>query len=352
MHIYINTFEGLTKRIIKMSIAMVYFYSGIFFLVRAINNVLGRRLTIVTYHRVTNKNVEDIESSLPYLFVSKSSFEAQIKFYKTFYNVIRLSDLNKYKKGTDLPNNSLIITFDDGYEDNYKIAFPILKKMKVPSTIYLTTDYIGTENIVWWDEIYYRLSILLNNGDINQYQNVDEELKNIIQKFSDNPVQLFSELSRLEKTGINRLIDSLRNITRGTSNFIQSNKFMTWEQAISMRRCVEFGSHTCSHVSLAMVDAQRAQIELSNSRLIIRKSTGAKAISFAYPTGHYLKNTSELVKKSGYEYALTLDGGIDDLKNRYALKRINIWEGSAKPPIGTFSRALFAFALSGLKLRK
>lgn len=87
------------------------------------------------YHSVSN-NPE-------FFTVKPADFEWQIKYlYENKYNVIALSQLVEKK----IPKNSIVITFDDGYEDNFTFAYPILKKYNFPATIFLTTGRIGDKN--------------------------------------------------------------------------------------------------------------------------------------------------------------------------------------------------------------
>jgi peptidoglycan/xylan/chitin deacetylase (PgdA/CDA1 family) len=125
---------------------------------------------------------------------------------------------------------------------------------------------------------------------------------------------------------------------------------MNSEQIQGMKNHIEFGSHTCSHVSLEVEKSERAMTELNVSRNCLSELTHTNICTFAYPTGHYSTRSSEMVKQAGYQYAVTLDIGINDLRNRYTLKRINVWEGTVKPVMGEFSRSVMAFVLSGLKL--
>ncbi len=349
MHLYIASANKKIKRLLKMAIAAVFFYSGVFFIVRAINNLTGKRLTIVSYHRFSDKPVYDIDESLPYLFVSQASFELQIKFFKKFYNIIKFSDLNKLNRYDKLPPNSLIITIDDGYEDNYTVAYPILKKYNVPATIYLATDNIGNSNIYWWDELYYILTILNKNKVLYQTHLRSSHSFDLMKRFKDDPASLFSCLNHLDKSKIYSLLESLRKLIPDEHNLISSNKFLDWEQIIEMRSHVDFGSHTCSHSSFEALDEQSIISELTQSKDIIKKAVGSRVISFAYPAGHHSKKAAELVQEAGYSYAVTLDRGLNDLEDRYALKRINIWEGAVKPLFGSFSRSLLALTVSGIR---
>ena len=348
MEIHINSFRGI-KRSIKMTIAAIFFYLGIFFVIRAFNNLIGRRLTIVSYHRFSNKPVDEINKSLPYLFVSQTSFELQIKFFKKFYNIISFSDLKKIKKGEKLPYNSLIITIDDGYEDNYTIAYPILKKYNVPATIYLATDNINTNNVPWWDEFYYRLTILNSSKALCRNELPDDDLLNLMKRFKADPASLFSYLNDVSKPKISRFIKMLQKLTPAAHDLLSSNRFLSWEQVAGMNAFVDFGSHTCSHICLDTIDDQTIMSELTQSGDAIKKAIASQAISFAYPAGHYSKKAAALVEKAGYDYAVTLERGINDLKNMYALKRINIWEGAVKSLFCSFSRSLLAFTVAWIK---
>jgi peptidoglycan/xylan/chitin deacetylase (PgdA/CDA1 family) len=349
MHIYINDFEHIAKRMAKMIISVIFFYSGLFFIVRMINNCRGRKLTIVAYHRVSDQPADQINKSLPFLFVSQRLFDAHVRFYKKFYHIITFSDIAEYEKNGGIPPNSLIITFDDGYEDNYSLAFPVLKKNNVSAVIFVATNFIGTKMVSWWDEIFFRLSVL--NEKKSGFSDPEKDnLSKILERFNCDPAGFFGTLGQLDREYISKLIQALRLVTPTPADFLDSNRFMNTEQIQGMKNHIEFGSHTCSHVSLEVEKSERAMTELNASRHYLSELTRTKICSFAYPTGHYSARSSEMVKQAGYQYAVTLDIGINDLRNRYALKRINVWEGTVKPVLGEFSRSVMAFVLSGLKL--
>lgn len=349
MHIYINDFEHIAKRLAKLIISTVFFYSGLFLIVRMINNRRGRKLTIVTYHRVSNQPVDKISKSLPFMFVSQRLFETHIKFYKRFYHVITFKDIARYEKEGGIPPNSLIITFDDGYEDNYSLAYPILKKNNVPAVIFVATNFVGTENVSWWDEIFFRLSVI-DRTDIESLGPQKVNLDKILKRFKRDPAGLFANLGRLDKAYISQLIQALREVTPTPPSLLNSNRFMNKEQILEMKSHIEFGSHTCSHVSLEVEKNDRAMNELNLSKKYLSELTKSPINIFAYPTGHYSTRSLEMVDRAGYRYAVTLDVGINDLKNKFALKRINIWEGAVKSAFGEFSRSIMAFVLSGLRI--
>jgi peptidoglycan/xylan/chitin deacetylase (PgdA/CDA1 family) len=87
--------------------------------------------------------------------VSEKSFDYQMNFIKRHgFQVISLADLVEgIKQGREFARNTVVLTFDDGYEDNYKYAFPILKKYEYPATIFLISDYVGQPGFLTWDEI-------------------------------------------------------------------------------------------------------------------------------------------------------------------------------------------------------
>ncbi len=87
--------------------------------------------------------------------VSEKSFDYQMNFMKRHgFEVISFDDLVEgIKKGHEFSRNTVVIQFDDGYEDNYKYAFPILKKYGFPAIIFLISDKVGKPDFLTWDQV-------------------------------------------------------------------------------------------------------------------------------------------------------------------------------------------------------
>jgi hypothetical protein len=90
------------------------------------------------------------------------------------------------------------------------------------------------------------------------------------------------------------------------------------------------------------------RVEAAQSKKEIEKRLREKVLPFSYPAGHYTEDVKHIIEESEYNYGVTQDRGINNLDNRYGLKRINIWEGTGSFSNGKFSKALFALRLSGI----
>jgi peptidoglycan/xylan/chitin deacetylase (PgdA/CDA1 family) len=119
---------------------------------------------VLTYHRLNDKLPKGQLVVHPKDFASQMMF---LNFYRKQFEVISVAEMVEWLKGTRQSSRTkIVITFDDGYRDNYIHAYPVLKKYKFPATVFLTTDYIGTEykkdrykDVPWkrdylnWDEV-------------------------------------------------------------------------------------------------------------------------------------------------------------------------------------------------------
>jgi len=111
---------------------------------------------ILYYHRVCNQ--EDDVLGLPDLIVSEDNFKKQVAFIKEYFNVLPLDVIvEQIKKGSRPSYCDIAITFDDGYIDTYRYAYPVLKHYGLPATVFLTTRYVNSSNLFWCD----------NRGDSN-----------------------------------------------------------------------------------------------------------------------------------------------------------------------------------------
>jgi len=109
---------------------------------------------IVMYHSVGKKS-SALDGYGPKLNVSTEAFQKQMKFLRERdYKVIPLTEfINRIKKKEKLPRKTIAITFDDGLKNNFTDAYPILKKYNLPATIFVSTDFIGEEKFLTWNDI-------------------------------------------------------------------------------------------------------------------------------------------------------------------------------------------------------
>lgn len=103
---------------------------------------------IIMYHKI------DENSGVSRLSVSPESFKAQMNFLKDWhYNVVKLEDLAEMVKENRFPSKTIAITFDDGYENNYLEAYPVLKELNLHATIFVIPAMVGSEGYVTWGQI-------------------------------------------------------------------------------------------------------------------------------------------------------------------------------------------------------
>lgn len=115
---------------------------------KRLKNKLFPRTIILLYHRVI-----DLKTDPQLLAVSPEHFYEHMKYLKDNYNIISLEDLKRAMDSGKIPKKSIVITFDDGYADNYLNAKPVLEQLQIPATIFVTSDYIGSTRELWWDDL-------------------------------------------------------------------------------------------------------------------------------------------------------------------------------------------------------
>jgi len=339
------------KQAVRRAAGFLYLYAGLFHFVRFLNNIAGNRLTIITYHRVTEQSLKGLDASLPYLFTTAENFEKQLSFLKKWYSVLSFQDLKKNYAGNKLPSNSLIITFDDGYEDNYRNAYPVLKKLNLTATFFLTAGKIGKKNedVFWWDKLYYYF-VQMKQWDDKEtlMQRTNAEIAALFDEFEKNPSGFFARVNEWDSRRVDSLLKMLQEkLETDCEKLKNSNPMMNWDQIASMQDHAQFGSHTCSHDNPTMIDKIQLKHELYDSKQIIEEHTRQQANSFSYPCGNIDSALKNAVQEAGYEYAVTTEIGINDLADAFSLKRINMWEASSLSLTGGFSKGYFAVKLTG-----
>lgn len=217
-----------------------------------------RKLVILRYHSINDYRRHEVN-------VKVKTFKQQMGFLAKYYKPISLKEAFIYLKNKkDIPKKAVVVTFDDGYEDNYVNAYPMLKQLQIPATIFLIAGYIGTDKILPHD-------------------------------IGDNPL---------------------------------NNRLLSWKEVREMTQDgVEFGSHTLSHMNLTRRDLD-INSEILESKRIIEKELDKEVWAISYPYGllkDFNHEVKQAVRQVGYSCGCSAMNGVNDTQTDiFELRRIGI----------------------------
>jgi len=313
--------------------ATIFTAVGIDKLFRIARPFFYNEIPILTYHRVinTDKNYpfdSDLISATP------TSFEQQMNFVKANYTAISMTEfISSLESNKQLPKNPILITFDDGFDDNYFNAYPILKKLDIPATFFVTTDYIGKQDTIW----YERLAYFFNNTKANNI--VIDELSLKLEVTETNRFACYQDLIeslKLNKDDLRKsILNSLYNkygdpyLNISTKEKCLS-QFMTWEHLNELsQNNITIDSHSHTHPILSMLSQKQLSFELSESKKLIEERLKNRVKSIAYPVGQE-NSISTAVRneamKQQYAIGFSFISGMCDLNSidKFNIKRLHI----------------------------
>ncbi len=320
---------------IKYLTGFVFYYSGLVNLIHCFRKRALKKgsFTILTYHRISDSDYGD-----PFLTITPHNFERQIRYLTKRFKVVSLEELVKHIQSQySTLDDYIAITFDDGYRDNYTNAYPILKKYKVPATIFLTTDFIGTDKLFWWDRLAKIAKFIIGkNLHLNFPQDLyPKKIKDAISMISSGNIAksnkevsilpvLLKEISEEKKCLI---LDDLEKQISPFPIDDQDRPYpLTWDEVRQMNKDdIEFGSHTVTHPILTRVKSDQAKYEISQSKIEIEREIAKKVLHFSYPNGEradFDEHIKQLVKDNNYISACTSINGANGLQDDvFSLKR-------------------------------
>lgn len=320
---------GLLKSIPgkKRLLAELFKFTGVLAVAK---KTITTQLVIFNYHRILDpRNPTPFDDSV--FGPDEESFRKHLQWMKKNGDPISEEDLLKfvYEK-KPLPKQAFLVTFDDGYSDNFTKAFPILKEQRVPAIFFLPTSSILKRELGWWDEIYWCLKHATKRQF--SFQGIAIDLDKMSLRHA---AEIFIQKKKLEaqnKTA--SLIEELRQSCQSQPiPFDRRDKeLMTLEQA---KEClsggVRIGSHTHSHRVLATLSLEEQRKELTDSKQILEETLSTPILSLAYPVGgyeHFNTETPTIAKECGYKLAFSFLTGTnpDPAKqfNPFDIRRIDI----------------------------
>jgi peptidoglycan/xylan/chitin deacetylase (PgdA/CDA1 family) len=270
-------------------------------------------LTILNYHRIGNALDTPYDSGT--FSATALEFDWQIDYLKRRYRVLTLQEALALTAGAKLTEPAVLITFDDGYIDNYQVAFPVLRRHGAQAVFFLPTAFIGAERIPWWDVIAYvvkrskttRISLSYPENKIFDLER-DGERRTIMLI-----LRLYKQPAMQDH---DRFLEDLERACESSRPRADAQRcFLNWDEAREMtRHGMAFGSHTHSHELLSKLSAERQQDELARSREIIERELRVNIDTLAYPVGArhtFTPTTVEMARKTGYRAAFSFYGGFN-----------------------------------------
>jgi peptidoglycan/xylan/chitin deacetylase (PgdA/CDA1 family) len=218
-------------------------FASVLYQVGLHRRMLRNHAMVVVFHRVDDRYPEDA------ITVPVARFAAMCRFFTRHFEVIGLGELLLLLEHRQPLRGQLVITFDDGYRDNHRVAAPLLEQLGLPACFFVTTGFIGSTEVPWWDH---------RSGIASEWMSWDE----------------------------------VRDLKR---------------------RGFEIGAHTMTHPDLGQLSGQEARKEIVGSKVALEAQLGGPVDLFAYPFGREAQITDAnraLVADAGFRCCPSAFGGL------------------------------------------
>ena len=264
----------------------------------------------LNYHRIGDRHNSLLDRNL--WSATDEDFDSQISTIAREFDVVGLNDLDSIigkKHG-----RFVMVTFDDGYLDNYTNAFPILKAHGVTATFFITTGFLDVPKVPWWDDIAWMVRTSCESS-LNA------------SRWTSTPV-LFDEPDR--EGAINELLTVYKRlsgeVTEGFLDFladalktgrcpiqVANELWMSWDMIREMKQNgMTFGGHTVSHPILANLSAEQQEAEIAPCKQRLIEELGEPIDAFSYPIGgskSFNDDTRLILEKLSFKWVFAYQGG-------------------------------------------
>jgi peptidoglycan/xylan/chitin deacetylase (PgdA/CDA1 family) len=244
----------------------------------------GPRLTVLAYHRIADVSDPGFDTYESNVSASPGAFRAQLDHVRRHFDVIDLGRLLAWLEGSaDLPPRPLLVTFDDGYRDNFEHARPALRERGLPAVFFVTTGFLDGGRPLYWDRLARgfhrtrRSSLPLADGEL-RWEGPGERaaaLHDVIRRLKELPEDD-------KETAVETILESLG----ADEDAARPPLSMDWSQVRELARDgAAIGGHTHSHPILSRLPLERAQAEIRTCLDRVESELGQPARSFAYTNG-------------------------------------------------------------------
>lgn len=279
---------------------------------RAIHRSLfGQKLTILMYHGI----VEDPLVVPDWCFMTTSQFRREMTYLRRHFDVVSLEAGVERLRNDQIRRPTAVITFDDGYQNNFDLAFPILSELRLPATIYLVSDLVDSETTLWFCRLnralerteHSHLSWRGDGFDLSSVQaraQTSAALQNVLKSLADDE----------QRVEVDELIRLLGEDPKSSVSHDSPYRMLDREsiRVMGQSGLIDFGAHTATHAILTRVGPEQRRLEIERSIREVAEMTGKPCTHFAYPNGRagdYDEEAMAIVQSQGVTTAVTTREG-------------------------------------------
>ncbi len=332
-----NVMDKTIKRYSRTAVAQTLWLLGYYR--RAIRGI--RHPFVLKYHRMRPAGREVVSNQAGGEFsagIGARQFEAHLRLITRWFKPISMAEMGRaVAEKKALPDKAVALTFDDGYRDNYEVAYPLLKRYGVPASFFVCPGLIDSHQGFWWDEIYAlvektratELDVEKLIQDLGLPPGRQDGVLSLLtgqQKISAGE-SLVAQGKRMSPHMLTIFLERLNEAfgVHGDSD-LREHILMNWDEIREMHHDgMEIGSHTMTHPMLTQVSESVMRVELSDARVRLSEVLGAAPEGFVYPSGAFSSTARNIVREAGHIYACTSQSGfIGGAADQYLLPRVNI----------------------------
>jgi peptidoglycan/xylan/chitin deacetylase (PgdA/CDA1 family) len=288
---------------------------------RLAGNLHGRSAAILMYHSVLPDPSLQADS-LGGIVHSGSAFRAQMELLARDYHPISLNQTVKHlRDGEDFPKRSVVVTFDDGYADNYEVAMPILNQFAVPATFYVTVDCVENKRLPWPSRLRFAFrrtkQTSWTGSKTDSQTGSNPKSWNLSSPLNREEAFLAACDSCCQLSGAvqEEFVRRIEHELQASLPADSGSLMMSYDQLRELAGHGHVvGSHTMTHPNMAQLKVDDARRELAESKQRLESRLGSPIKHFSYPCPalepHWSERTLEQSRAVGYETAVTTNSGL------------------------------------------
>lgn len=289
----------------------------------------ARSLTILLYHGVSDYSHNTIENASG-KHIEVKEFDRQIRFLRNNCTILSMDDVvDIYQSGDSWPPNAVVVTFDDGFKNNYTCAASALDKYNCPATFYVCAGMINTDLMFWVDEI----EDCINRTEAKEITLLLDKPMRFDLKGDNNKIEAIFQIKHFCKKSKKKVKDDvIKELIHSTGvnpsvNASPNYPMMSWRELkeLGTNSLFSVGGHTLYHDIMASQEIDRLRIDIEGTISLLDFNLAQATTHFAYPEGqknHYSVEIIKLLQDRGIICSPSAIEGVNTTEDLFNLKRI------------------------------